>query len=215
MSKLLPALIAASALWAASPASAGELDPALLSAPELPVTKPVQAGGWYLRGSLGYSVDTASRDFSSDWSGSAGFGHRFSDFLRADVTLEYGEGSYAGPGTESFRSYGGMVNGYFDLGTFAGFTPYVGAGAGYLNVDWGDYTDAASAVHPGRSDWRFAYQLSAGLAYALTTNLKLDFGYRYLDVGGGDRYVDAAGTRVRDGGFAKSEIRAGLRYAMW
>jgi hypothetical protein len=29
-----------------------------------------------------------------------------------------------------------MANGYVDLGTFAGFTPYVGAGAGVTRVAW-------------------------------------------------------------------------------
>ena len=30
-----------------------------------------------------------------------------------------------------------MVNGYVDLGTYVGFTPYVGGGLGYTYIDWG------------------------------------------------------------------------------
>ena len=218
MSKFIVAAgFAAAALAAGLPqAGAADLDGALLAAPELPVTRPVEVGtGWYLRGDLGYAFDTGGSDFNSDWSGSAGFGYHFTDYARADVTLEYNKGSFAGTGTQDFRSYGGMVNAYVDLGTFAGFTPYLGGGVGYVDVDWHDYTDAVSVVHPGANDWRFAYQLSAGVAYAITKNLKLDVGYRYFDVGGGGRYTDAGGNRIDDGGFGKSEVRAGLRYDIW
>lgn len=35
-------------------------------------------------------------------------------------------------GSASHKAYNGMVNGYVDLGTFMGFTPYVGAGVGLI-----------------------------------------------------------------------------------
>lgn len=219
MSKVIVALSVAASVWAAaglSPVHAADLDHALLAAPELPVTKPVEVGtGWYLRGDLGYAIGTSGSDFDSHWSGSAGAGYHFTDYLRADITVEYTKGSFAGSGTQTFRSWGGMVNGYFDLGTFAGFTPYLGGGAGYVNVDWHNFTDATSTTHPGLNDWRFAWQLSAGVAYSITKNLRFDVGYRYMDVNGGGRYVDAAGNHVKDSGFGKSEVRAGLRYDIW
>jgi len=269
MFKLFAALSVAAVASAALPsiASAADLDEILL-APELPMTRPVEVGtGWYLRGDIGYSVDTSSDGPSfrvytgtpsygsgnfhddtidSDWSGSAGFGYHFSDWLRADVTAEYMKGSFsdrlgvpcttASPVGEcafhqDFEAWGFMANGYVDLGTFAGFTPYVGAGAGVMSVNW-DNLDlrcvnslacTAEGSSRGRHDWRFAYQLSAGLAYAITRNLKLDVGYRYFDVAGGDMFdfnggdqaLGASGIQGTDDGFSKHEIRAGLRYEIW
>lgn len=228
MTKLLAALsmMALAGTVLSGTANAADLDQVLLKAPELPMTKPVEVGtGWYLRGDLGYSLDTSSGSGSfdsggidSDWSGSAGFGYHFNDFLRSDLTVEYAKGSFSGSSAapcggaavggcsidDRFKSWGFMLNGYVDLGTYAGFTPYAGGGVGYMNVS---YQDAENS-------WRFAYQLSAGVAYALTRNLKLDLGYRYLDVDGG-KISSGSGTEAHDDGFSKQEIRAGLRYDIW
>lgn len=166
-------------LGLAASAQAADLDE-IIYAKELPVTQPVEIGsGWYLRGDLGYSFETRggatsyrifnagppvsygtglfdSSSLSSDWSGSAGVGYSFTDYLRADATFEYATGEFggttsagvpcaggpAGTGcasvdTQSFEQYGIMANAYLDLGTYVGLTPYVGAGAGISRVTWG------------------------------------------------------------------------------
>ena len=41
-----------------------------------------------------------------------------------------------------------MANGYVDLGTYVGLTPYVGAGLGYTYVDWGSLGDTVLCVGP-------------------------------------------------------------------
>lgn len=248
MSKLFAALSVAAVASAALPAiaPAADLDQIML-APELPMTRPVEVGsGWYLRGDIGYSVDTGgdtpgafdSGSIDSDWSGSAGIGYHFNDWLRSDVTFEYSKGDFNGRSStlcstgacdvdQDFKAWGFMANGYVDLGTFAGFTPYVGAGAGVMRVDWKSFTpDCVGAVacgatsHDGEESWRFAYQLSAGVAYNITQNLKLDLGYRYFDVADGDMFhfssgSGASGIQGSDDGFSKHEIRAGLRYEIW
>lgn len=85
--------------------------------------------------------------FSDDFSGGLGVGYQFNDLFRADLTGDYFSGDYEGRtssaspcsgsagGTgcstkarSSFKAGSLMVNGYVDLGTLAGFTPYVGAG---------------------------------------------------------------------------------------
>ena len=270
MRKIIIASAAVAVLWTPSLVAAGaaDLDRALLAAPELPVTRPVEVGtGWYLRGDLGYSIDTSSSGpsmrlyngtstygstqlddnaITSDWSGSLGFGYHFNDWLRSDLTVEYTKGAfgetYGAPCSaqnpvgncalnQDFQGWGFMANGYLDLGTYAGLTPYVGAGAGVMSVNWDNLSlqcvdstaCASSGSSRGEHDWRFAYQLSAGLAYAITKNLKLDVGYRYFDVAGGkmfdfnggDQALGATGVQGRDNGFSKSEIRAGLRYDIW
>ena len=86
--------------------------------------------------------------------------------------------------SSKFSSIGAMVNGYVDLGTFSGFTPYVGAGLGYSLVRWqgldntlycvgADCPSAApvsTTQHGGEKDWRFTYALMAGVAYWLLQN---------------------------------------------
>ena len=87
-----------------------------------------------------------------------------------------------------------MFNGYVDLGTWSGITPYVGAGVGFAYnklfgfTDTGyAYSDGVQSPTGGYSDdggkWNFAWGLMAGLSFDVTQNLKLDLGYRYLDYG--------------------------------
>jgi opacity protein-like surface antigen len=159
----MAALVAAGA---AGTAKAADLD-RIIYAPELNRTVPVEIGnGWYLRGDIGYSVDTSSDRAFDDWrldsdfSGGLGVGYQFTDFLRADVTADYTEGDVDGrfagdinPFSSDFRAYTLLANAYVDLGTFVGFTPYVGAGAGGTYVDYAPYFSAGLET-PGGADWR-------------------------------------------------------------
>ncbi len=261
---------------ASGAAHAADLDQ-VIYAPEVPMTKPVEVGsGWYLRGDLGYSLSTkgAATSYSSytnvpapayfntlygssslegDWSGSLGAGYSFTDYLRADATLDFTEADFAastafaipcfgspvgttcrGDDAQSVTTYGFMANVYADLGTLAGFTPYLGGGAGFSKVSWDDLSTTATclgvgcgapvtSVNPGLESWRFTYALMAGLSYDVSQNVKIDLGYRYQNIADGEMYgydaasvaAGAAGVRAHDNGFEKHEVRAGLRYALW
>ena len=106
-----------------------------------------------------------------------------------------------------------MFNGYVDLGSWYGITPFVGAGVGmarntvrgltdtgfnYVNVNYvagqdpfgnavGGFTD--SKGYPTGGFWspgsktNVAWALMAGLGYNVSQNLKLELGYRYLNLG--------------------------------
>ena len=259
----------------AASAQAADLDE-IIYAPELPMTQPVEIGtGWYLRGDLGYSLETRgaatnysiftpgptytgavfdSSSLDSDWSGSLGVGYNFTDYFRGDLTFDYTEGSFSGTtssatacggnpvGTgcasadsQSFQQYGFMANAYVDLGTFSGFTPYVGAGAGMTKVVWGRLNSANSCTgaacvfpvapssNPGLDDWRFTYALMAGMSYDITKDLKVDLGYKYSKIKEGGQFgydataaaLGAAGAQASDNGFEKHEVRVGLRYSLW
>lgn len=206
------------------------------------------------------TYDPASSDYSSnsfdstrfggDFSGSLGVGYQFNDLFRADVSGDFFSGDFNGRmssdspcsgGTRcstkahsSFRAGSLMVNGYVDLGTLAGFTPYVGAGLGATRVSWssvnatGSCLDGASgcsgaapvsARYPGESDWRLTYALMAGVAYEVAPNVKVDLGYRFSHVAGGEMFGDSAastgGTTGRDGALSRHEIRVGLRITTW
>ncbi|NTG74717.1 porin family protein [Agrobacterium rhizogenes] len=195
--------------------------------------------------------------FSDDFSGGLGVGYQFNDLFRADLTGDYFSGDYEGRtssaspcsgsagGTgcstkarSSFKAGSLMVNGYVDLGTLAGFTPYVGAGLGATRISWSSVNAVGSCVdgssscggsssvstrYPGDSDWRFTYALMAGVAYEVAPNVKLDLGYRFSHVAGGDMFgysaadsaAGAGGTMGRDGALSRHEIRVGLRITTW
>jgi opacity protein-like surface antigen len=135
-----------------------------------------------------------------------GAGYRFNSWFRADVTGEYRASTaynsfnrYTGaaPGCiecyDEYRArFGGgvfLLNGYFDLGTWAGVTPYIGAGVGgSYNVvkditDHNVTTGTGFGYGKGESKFAFAWALMAGLSYSVTQNLTLEMGYRYLDRG--------------------------------
>ncbi|WP_173934151.1 outer membrane protein [Chelativorans sp. Marseille-P2723] len=187
-----------------------------------------------------------------------GVGYSFTDLLRADLTLDRFTSSFSGststaapcpsgPAGTACRSedetdvtgYSAMLNGYVDLGTFVGFTPYVGAGAGFTYLRWDDLSSNYYCVdagvpcggvgftdnigRAGESDWRFTYALMAGVTYDISANLKADLGYRYKRVRGGDMFAwdeasagaGATGVQGRDDGLSTHEVRLGLRLELW
>jgi opacity protein-like surface antigen len=197
----------------------------------------------------------------SDFGYGVGAGYQFFDWLRADATVDTQQISFSGatntaspcvPPASGDRSWLGttcrtsdgadanawafMANAYADLGTYAKFTPYVGAGAGFSLVNWSNLdkqrycqgalcpaTNAGTASYGGQSDWRFTWQLMAGIAYDVTKNLKLDLGYRYRRIAGGDMHgwdvtntsLGATGGYSSDKGYSQHAVNVGLRYSLW
>jgi outer membrane autotransporter protein len=72
-----------------------------------------------------------------------------------------------------------MFNGYYDLETGSPVTPYLGAGLGVANVSMNDVKVAGVKVVDD-DDTVFAYQIGAGVAFALNEVMALDLGYRYF-----------------------------------
>ncbi len=95
----------------------------------------------------------------------------------------------------------GLLNGYWDIANYRGFTPYVGAGLGFAQVRLSDFTSTSQATFTDTADvqtlqhasgfskdhsqFNFAWALMAGTSYDLSPNAKLDLGYRYLNMGSG------------------------------
>lgn len=185
------------------------------------------------------ATDPGSSSFDSGnldgaFSLGAGVGYQITNYLRTDLTADYWfksdfNGSTSGtcggvPCTSSDHSaYSAwllLANAYADIGTYYGFTPYVGAGIGGAHVKWDDLHNTiagATTIHEGSENWRFAWALMAGTSYCLTDNLKLDVGYRYSHVNGGRMFELAPVVGIGagpgfDNGFNVHEARAGLRY---
>lgn len=200
---LVPRLILSVAFAAAAVpgqrALAADYDPPIY-VDDAPEYVPVEVGsGWYLRGDIGYNFSArhATDNYRDPLSGTAyeanfrdaltagiGFGYRFTDYVRADATLDrifgsdfnnrqhldqptgpcigYGEiidefGNAAlnmlypinnclSEDSASYNAWLLMGNVYADLGTYAGFTPFVGAGAGVARVSWNEEVDSITCV---------------------------------------------------------------------
>lgn len=173
-------------------------------------------------------------DLSGAYSLGAGVGYQVNRHFRTDLTLDYWFKSDFRGSTTGFDSGCGavpcvstdssaysalllMANAYVDLGTYAGVTPYIGAGIGGARAKWDELVNEigpGTFYHRGGKDWRFAWSLMAGVSYCLTDSLQLDAGYRYTRINGGKMfdYASFAGPGF-DGGMNVHEARAGLRYS--
>lgn len=78
--------------------------------------------------------------------------------------------------------YSAMLNVYYDIETGTKFTPYVGAGLGYARVE-SKASLPDNGVSTKSSDNNLAWQIGAGVSYAMTDNISFDAGYRYTDYG--------------------------------
>ena len=142
-----------------------------------------------------------------------GVGYQFIGWLRADVTGEYRfskgfkvhdrinfDAGAGVPGVThettqgDFTSAVFLLNGYVDFGTWYGITPFIGAGAGFARNMLSGFSETSRTTSGGvttpSGGWigdndktHFAWALYAGLGYAVTPNLKLELGYRYLNLG--------------------------------
>ncbi|MDP3898035.1 MAG: porin family protein [Mesorhizobium sp.] len=197
----------------------------------------------------------------TDLTAGIGIGYQFNQYLRGDVTLDGFRGQFTGStaapapclpdaiyvgttcrseDTADFSVVSLMANGYVDLGTYAGFTPYAGAGLGTSYVSWSGLDNQSFCVngvnpcpvpggattatpHPGEKSWRFTYAFMGGVAYDITKNFKVDLGYKYTKIAEGPMFgwgavvaaSGASGVQGRDPGMAQHEVRVGLRYALW
>ncbi len=269
--------LAAVALLPVAQVLAADYDPPIYTEPAAEYV-PVEVGnGWYLRGDVGYALTTDtdpvsyrtfntvngtygsavfdSSEIDKTFNAGVGFGYRFSEWVRADATLDGFEADFSGTTSSvtpcplgaantgcrsedsaELSAVSVMANGYVDLGTYMGVTPYVGAGAGFAHVSWSDLTSrnyctgagCIGAIYPaytspGEKDWRFTYAFMAGAAYDLTKNLKVDLGYKYRRIEDGDMFgwnsdaviAGATGIQGTDGGLNQHEVRVGLRYELW
>lgn len=119
-----------------------------------------------------------------------------------------------------------FVNLYYDIKTSTAFTPYFGAGLGMafikgksdLSINYGPGAPTFSGS-ASKSQTNFAWNVGAGVAYAITDNWDLDLGYRYVDMGevktGGITYQDSFGSSETYTGKADlraHEVMLGIRY---
>ena len=230
------------AFGSASPASAADLPEYVPIEPPEPIALP--GGNWYLRGDIGYKIyqdpngfyDLAGYgsmfDESLDRTGVIGIGagYRFNEWFRVDATLDYEfeagmrgrlncPAPCGGPTDESadLDAWTGLINAYADLGTYEGFTPYLGAGIGVSLLRTDNVRSSSPGQYYGEDTWNFAWALMAGVGYEVSDQLTLDVNYRYLNLGDARANTDPAAPGpdvIEWNDIAAHELRVGLRYSL-
>jgi len=212
-------LLACTAVTLSGPVDAADMPwgngPAVISDGD-PMEEEI-GSGWYLRGDIGWARGTEPKisyshastvvsdpKVSDRGTFGGGFGYKFNEWLRADLTVDqiesYGMkrriGSVACFTTDTCTidsGFGGkvmpvMANAYVDFGNWGGFSPYVGGGLGAARMTSSGsftYTDTTTAATVttfanGGARWSPAFAAMAGLTIDLGSGIQLDAGYRYL-----------------------------------
>jgi opacity protein-like surface antigen len=169
---------------------------------DVPADQPVAVAGtgWYLSvfggGTWINQADAngvADLSFEGDmgWLVGAAVGAHITDNLRGEIELSYSQVDLTavtgdvdadltdGSGAATYL----LGNLWYDISNGSGFTPYIGGGIGAAHVN-------TSATLPGDpfdvEGWGFAYQVGAGVKFAIADNIDLDVGYRYKAIAGAD-----------------------------
>jgi opacity protein-like surface antigen len=163
-----------------------------------------------------HQYDLTDNRIEGNWAAGGGIGYYFNKNIRADITLEHRfetdvSGVIADPaaplgGARHFgmKSTLALANLYYDFDTRGRFTPYVGAGLGFVRNETtaGIATDGCGCtgtIDPGKTN-SVAAALMAGMSINLTgrgpaagsgdhgggdaaRNIYLDVGYRFLYLG--------------------------------
>jgi len=171
-----------------------------------------------------------------------GVGYKVNEWIRTDVTVDYetkakfngdlyatdlcvkGCGSHESAKLSAWTFF---WNGYVDIATFKGFTPYVGGGIGVARLDITNYKSEGfggpicggkcpTSNYKGDERWNFAWNLQAGVGFNVTDNLLIDANYRFVDLGKArtGRIPGANGGHVEVDNVQAHEFRVGFRYML-
>ncbi|NWG26551.1 MAG: porin family protein [Pseudorhodoplanes sp.] len=233
-----PKSILAATAVAASCANALAADYPMPQMQQAPVMVQEFTSGWYLRGDVGYRLNdfneataesgpaiTGSSLQDNSYVFGGGFGYK-NAWFRADFTadwatrLEFNGNTATIPSAYQTKidAVTLLFNMYVDLGTWSGFTPYVGGGIG---ASWLKTADTEFRYLPNtdylpeKETWNLAWAATGGIAYYLTPMLLLDINYRYLHLGNAKTYQDDLDNFITVKGMNAHEIRVGLRYNLY
>lgn len=100
-----------------------------------------------------------------------------------------------------------LLNGYFDIKTGTALTPYISAGIGVDRVEISaiNVPSYGALTSKSYSDTVFAYQVGAGVGFAVTEKVTIDLKYRYF--GTSDPKFDVVKTTN-----SSNNIYLGVRY---
>jgi len=169
---------------------------------------------WYARIGVRAAWMSQNAYGNDEWDTDAGFGaalafgRQFGNF-RAELELAkqgadledinyINGGGYAAKDSGDIDVTTVMLNGYYELPVYDGFSVYGMAGLGYAKYDanykWAD--DYGNTGSYEGSDNVFAYKLGAGVTYNFTEEMAADLGYEYLGVADTDLAESINGHNV-------------------
>jgi opacity protein-like surface antigen len=183
--------------------------------------------------------------------GTIGIGAYLTPRLRGDITLDF----RGKPGYEAIRNYTytsvlgdtvngrvietfkvrgtvAMLNGYLDILPRGHFTPYIGAGIGFVynDIDRTHFNQETVVAGPNiaaapltfnatgkDSNVGLAAALMAGVSFSFDHRWALDVGYRaqYLDIGSVDLTPSGQVSKATFDAFWEHQVRVGLRWNIW
>lgn len=174
--------------------------------------------GPYVSGQLGTAfiaddekISKLVLEFDPGLTFGAAVGYKFGK-LRAEGELGYQKNdidqcTYAGrelsvSGDVAGKSF--LINGYYDFINKTDFTPYVTAGIGIARLELNDLTIAGRKIGSA-NDTVFAYQVGAGVGYAVNKKYTIDLKYRFCST------TEPEFNGVKSD-FGSHNIYLGLRY---
>ena len=107
----------------------------------------------------------------------------------------------------------GLVNAYFDMGTWSGFTPYVGVGAGMSLITSQTFVDDNQVGSRGKAH-NMTWAAMAGVSYQVAPQWVVDVGYRYLSFGNLGRPEGSGAILIAPAfnNLTSQEVRLGVRF---
>lgn len=190
--KLLSTLAVCTALTVATAASAGT----------------VMSDDMYVKVDAGYSIGSSDTENAGLFG--LGVGFRMNDYFRTDITAEYrpwGKMDFRGYGKPDIYTLDAFWNVYASYPVWDRMSVYATGGLGYAYTDVDNKGDVLKGKHKGN----FAWNVGAGIGYMLTSNVCLDLGYRYADLGEAKAKVIATGeTTKKDVRY--NDIKIGMQY---
>jgi opacity protein-like surface antigen len=183
--------------------------------------------------------------------GTIGFGAYLTPRFRGDITLDFrGKPGYEATRTYTYTSGAGdtvngtvkdtfkvrgtvaMINGYLDILPRGRFTPYIGAGIGFVynDIDRTHYNqevvvaglnvNAAPVTYNAagkNNDVGLAAALMAGVTFAFDHRWALDVNYRaqYLDIGSVDLTPSGQLSKATFEELWEHQVRVGVRVNIW
>jgi opacity protein-like surface antigen len=139
---------------------------------------------------------TATYDPNTGYSWGAVVGRQFGD-IRGEVEFSYRDenadvvitdGVDTDNSVVDHRAYSAMFNGYYDFRNGSSFTPYLGAGAGLIHSK-SELVETTNFIGTSGKDTSLAYQGMAGVNLALSDDISVGLGYRYLGTSSNEEFA--------------------------
>lgn len=148
-------------------------------------------------------------EFDTGYAGLLKGGYDFGGGWRAEGEFGYRTWGADGAAGGDLNAYTIFINGLYDFMPNNTWSPYLGAGVGYVRYSADNIRGSGLTTNDQDNSW--GAQGIAGVWYALDSNWQISADYRYTYVGDTKLYSDAGGARMEpENGF--HTVMLGLTY---